>query len=510
MKRYLYVFLFFMLLFFFSLEAQSSTKGKTDFPDKPIKIIVYTGPGGLIDVTSRKFAEVASRYTDATFVVENKPGAGGIVALKKVLKLPADGYTLYACTKSNISKFVETGGESYIDAMDWLALLMMDPECVITNKKNTIHTWDSILENAKKSQEKQIWLGPATGGLDHVTAMKIWDTYGIDEKWVPYSSGGKAVAALLGKQGVAYVGNPREILGNDDLMIAAVCSSERLPQFPNVPTFAELGGEGLETEVMWRGFAIKKGVPEEILAWYKDLFEKVTHDQSWRDIWEKGGVQVVYYGSDKFTQVVRNDERDFQYYLKKIDIVKSGESDFLTKLSSGTNLLILLCALAAMLIGLILLLIRLHKKEIVAQVIIIYFFLSLSILFYIISFSFPDVGEVGPSIVPRLWIFALIPLNIYLLIRTLRNKDHIEKQKGNVNQVLFFIAFLAVYLIAIIFLGYFISTFAFLFLGMYILGYKKIWKMLLISAIWIFISYLLFYRLLYVPLPAGQLIELIF
>ena len=106
MKRYLYVFLFFMLLFFFSLEAQSSTKGKTDFPDKPIKIIVYTGPGGLIDVTSRKFAEVASRYTDATFVVENKPGAGGIGALKKVLKLPADGYTLYACTKSNISKYL--------------------------------------------------------------------------------------------------------------------------------------------------------------------------------------------------------------------------------------------------------------------------------------------------------------------------------------------------------------------------------------------------------------------
>ena len=69
------------------------------FPDKPIKIVVYTGPGGLIDITARKFASVADKYVDATFVVENKPGAGGIVALKKVLQAPEDGYNLYACTK---------------------------------------------------------------------------------------------------------------------------------------------------------------------------------------------------------------------------------------------------------------------------------------------------------------------------------------------------------------------------------------------------------------------------
>ncbi len=510
MKKYVYVFFLILFLLSFGLEAKSSSGDQNNFPNKPIKIIVYTGPGGLIDVTSRKFAEVASHYTDATFVVENKPGAGGIVALKKVLQLSPDGYTLYACTKSNISKFIETGGESYIDEMDWLALLMMDPECVITNQQNNLHTWNAILENARQSQEKQIWVGPATGGLDHVTAMKIWDAYGINEKWVPYSSGGKAIAALLGKQGVAYVGNPREILGNDDLMIAAVCSSERLPQFPDVPTFKELDGQGLENEYMWRGFAIKKGVPEEILAWYQDVFKKVTQDESWRNLWEKGGVQVVYYGSDKFSKIIETDVTDFQYYLKKIDIVKGDDSDFLTSLGRGLNLILLIGVSVVILIGLIILLVRLHKKEIIGQVIIIYFFLSLSIIFYIVSFGFPNVGEVGAAVVPRLWIFALIPLNIYLLIRTLRNKDHIERQKGDMHQVLFFIAFLAVYLVAIMFLGYYISTFLFLFLGMYLLGYRKIMSMVIISIMWIIFSYLIFYRLLYVQLPVGSLVEWIF
>ena len=77
LKLYIFSFLFFGIVF-------------AGFPDKPIKIVVYTGPGGLIDITARKFSSVADKYVDATFVVENKPGAGGIVALKKVLQAPEE------------------------------------------------------------------------------------------------------------------------------------------------------------------------------------------------------------------------------------------------------------------------------------------------------------------------------------------------------------------------------------------------------------------------------------
>ncbi|MCD6176257.1 MAG: hypothetical protein J7K29_00295, partial [Candidatus Cloacimonetes bacterium] len=101
--RKLLIILLFTLLFFTSCKK---TNEKFSFPEKPVTIIVYTGPGGLIDITARKFADVASKYTEATFVVENKPGSGGIVAMKRLLQLPSDGYTLFACTKSNISKIV--------------------------------------------------------------------------------------------------------------------------------------------------------------------------------------------------------------------------------------------------------------------------------------------------------------------------------------------------------------------------------------------------------------------
>jgi len=254
--------------------------------------------------------------------VENKPGAGGIVAMKYILEeTEPDGYTLFAATKSNISKVVASEGKVDLNGFEWIAMLMADPECVITNKNSSIRTWEDIVRDAKEKNGNQIWVGPAAGGLDHVTAMKLWEKAWIKAKWIPFASGGKAIPALLGGQGVAYVGNPRDTIGKPDLMIAAVSSKERLPQFPDVPTFGELGIKDFDNEIMWRGFAVKKGTPEYALKWYDDLFKKVTEDPEWREFWEVGGIDLVYYSPEKFEKIIEQDVKDFTVYLKKIGMI---------------------------------------------------------------------------------------------------------------------------------------------------------------------------------------------
>ncbi len=296
--------------------AEGKKEAGANFPTKPITIIVYTKPGGLIDVTARKFTDIASKYTKATFVVENKPGAGGIVAMKYIMGGNNDGYTIMAATKSNIAKIVSTKADIDPMDLDWLAMLMADPECVITNKTLPINTWEDVVKDAKAKNGNQIWVGPAAGGLDHVVAMKIWKAFGISAKWVPFASGGKAMAALLGKQGVAYVGNPRDIAGKPDLKIAVISSPKRLKEFPDVPVFNEFGVKGLDNEVMWRGFVAKKGMPAGAKKWYDDLFKKVTADKDWRAFWEPYGIDVVYYPSAKFNEVVKKDYEDFKAYIK--------------------------------------------------------------------------------------------------------------------------------------------------------------------------------------------------
>jgi len=481
-----------------------------EFPSKPIKIVVYTGPGGLIDITARKFANIADKYVDATFVVENKPGAGGIVALKKVLQSPEDGYNLYACTKSNIAKFILVGGRDYVNSLHWTAMLMADPECVITNKQNDIYDWSDIVENALNNPNEQNWVGPAAGGLDHVTAMKIWDEYGMEAKWIPYKSGGKAIAALLGEQGVAYVGNPRDALGNPDLYIAAVSSRQRLKVFPDTPTFTELGVPSLNNEYMWRGFALKAGTPQNIIEWYENLFKKVTADPEWQEFWSRGGIEVEFIGGEDFANIVRKDVETFEYYLTKSEIITITNKGGLAILASGAPFILFTIGLITILAAIGILIYRSKVSHIFGRIMVIGFFLIISIVLYLQTLTFPTNSEVGPAVVPRLWILMIAPLCLLLLFRTFKRQEKVEANGPRIDIVLMFIGFLVVYLLVMNYIGYFISTFLFIIAGMLYLGYKNHKVTLIVATSWIVFSYFIFYKILFVSLPIGKIFEGIF
>ena len=284
--------------------------------------MIYTKPGGLADVTARKIIAIAAKYTDATFVALNKPGAGGLVAMKAISQGKTDGYTILMATMSNIAKIVTSKGDVNLDDFTWLAMLVSDAECVITNSTQEINTWEQLVEDAKAKGGKQIWVGPAAGGRDHVMAMKIWENTGIEAKWIPYASGGKAMAALLGGHGIAYIGNPLDTVGKPDLKVAAISRAERLEQFPDAPTFKELGIAGLDNEIMWRGVVVKKGTDPEALEFYADLFQKIAKDPEWIKFLGTGGADAVYYGPEKFVEIAKQNAEEFTTYLKKIGVLK--------------------------------------------------------------------------------------------------------------------------------------------------------------------------------------------
>ncbi|MFW2368894.1 MAG: Bug family tripartite tricarboxylate transporter substrate binding protein [Desulforhopalus sp.] len=318
MKKGLVVFLVAL-----SVVAASFTAAIAQFPTKPIKLIVYTKPGGAIDVFARKFTTIAAKYSDATFVVINKSGAGGIVAIKHILAGKADGYQFAAVTRSNIGKIVSGGNKINIEDLNWMALLVSDPEAIITNRNQDINTWEQLVADAKEKGGKQIWVGPAAGGNDHIMAMKTWNAAGIKAKWIPYASGGKAMAALLGGHGVAYVGNPQDVIGRPDLKVAAVASEKRLSgDFADVPTFSELGVKGLDNEIMWRGFMTKKGIPADAQAFYDDLFTKVNGDPEWQAYVQRGGATPLFVKEAEFVETIKVNQEEFSEALKQIGAIK--------------------------------------------------------------------------------------------------------------------------------------------------------------------------------------------
>ncbi len=290
-----------------------------EFPRKPVKIVVYTKPGGLIDVTARKIAQILeNKYLSQPVVVDNKKGAGGIVALGYSARQRPDGHTLVALTSSVISKLVAAKQEKRLDDFTLLSRVVDDYECLIVNRNMKISTLSDLIADAKEKAGKQIWVGPVSKGTDHLFAMKFWNAAGVDGKWVPYKSGGEAIASLLGNHGDVYVGNPQDAQGRPDLQITAVASPEPLAAFPDVPTFASLGLDSLTGESLWRGIALHKNTPPEIVSFWKETLTKLHKDSDWQKFVIEGGAVPVLDTSESFDQMVKAQITQDRELLKKL------------------------------------------------------------------------------------------------------------------------------------------------------------------------------------------------
>ena len=457
------------------------------FPDRPIEIIIYTKPGGPIDVTVRKFIEVAEKYaTGVTFVPKIKSGAGGIVAMGHVLQKKPDGYTLLGCTKSNIAKVVSSGRKD-VDQFDWIGMLLIDPECVIIRNTDPPTSWDALVSDARQRPGKQVWVGPAAGGLDHVVAQQIWEGLGIDCVWSAFDSGKDALAAVRRGEGDAYVGNPAEVTGYPNLQVAAVSSPQRLAHLPGTPTFSERGLKGLDHEIMWRGFAIKKGCPDDALAFYDDLFRKVTQDAEWRSHWEKYGMEVLYRPQADFEKVVAKDARTFAKYQS------SGPP------AAGSRWLLAFsgCVLA------LIVAFWLTSKQDLGKSTIPLGVIGVCTAFVALSANFPDGKGIGPAAFPR----SLSVVICWLAVAAITQQPHttprsIERRPG---QVGWLVTTLVVYLVATIVFGYVVSTGLFLVYQMRALGERRTMVIVSASIGWLVFAYVVFDRILTIPLPNGMI-----
>ena len=288
-------------------------------PDKPITIMNYVKAGGGMDVTTRKFQEIASKYTDVTIVVDNKPGAGGIIAADYILDQAADGYTIFGTTVSYVDSILaaEEDVERYVWGFEWIANIVGDPYCIMVEKNNPI-TLEELVADAKVN--KQNWMGPSTGGAKHLVAVQYWNTLGMEANFVPFESGPDALLAVMGGQGIATVGNPSDVTGRD-LRHVVIGTKEKLAAYPDVPNWTDCGYPELDNLAMWRGFAVKKGTPAEAIEWWQNLCEQVKNDPDWIEYNTNKSYVVQNIGTEAFTAQVKQDMVDHLAVMKLAELV---------------------------------------------------------------------------------------------------------------------------------------------------------------------------------------------
>jgi tripartite-type tricarboxylate transporter receptor subunit TctC len=248
--------------------AQTAAAQST-WPDRPIKLVVPFSPGGSTDTLGRLMGQHLSVAFGQPVVIENRPGAGGMIGSQAVAKAPPDGYTLVV---SGIASHViapAAPGALFDPMKDFthIAMLGGPPVVLVVNAAVPVQDVKGFIAYVSAKPDGINWASSGQGTHAHLIGETFRAAKNLKMVHISYKGGGQAVVALLGNQiPAAFMALPsaNQHILSGRLRALATTASKRLPEHPNVPTFAELGYPQL-TARTWFSISGPAGMPKPIV-----------------------------------------------------------------------------------------------------------------------------------------------------------------------------------------------------------------------------------------------------
>jgi tripartite-type tricarboxylate transporter receptor subunit TctC len=259
-----------LAVFSFLIGLAGSSFAQT-WPAKPVTLLVSSAPGAGVDVFARILAERLRPRLDQAVLVENRPGASGMLAAGQAVKAAPDGYTLFLMPNTLvIAPYVLSKGASTVNVLTELAPVIMPVYTLMVlavNAKFAVGNVGELIQLAKK-QPGLPYTGGDNGSPMHVLGEQFNKAAGLDLVHVPYKGVAQAVTAAIGGQvNVIWMptsGNLRHFTGGA-LRVLATSSSKRTSLLPDTPTMIELGYKDMDA-VAWFGLLAPLATPPAIIA----------------------------------------------------------------------------------------------------------------------------------------------------------------------------------------------------------------------------------------------------
>ena len=260
-------------------------QAQTQWPEKPIRFIVPFTPGGGTDTVTRHLAEKITQDTQWSFLIDNKPGAGGNIGMDLVAKAKPDGLTLGMGQTSNLAINPSAMAKMPFDAQkDFVpvALVAEIPMVLVVRTDSAWKNLDDLIRSARAKPESVKQALAGTGTVGHLAGEMLSKKANFKVLSVPYKGAAPAITDLLGGQTDYMFSTPQSVLGmlqGGKLRALAVTSSQRLKVLPQVPTVAEQGYKGFEA-VDWKMVVAPANTPAPVLRRLNAAAEKVLNSAS--------------------------------------------------------------------------------------------------------------------------------------------------------------------------------------------------------------------------------------
>jgi len=271
------------------------------YPNRPIRIVVGTAPGGAADIFARLIGDWLSKQLGQPVIVENRTGAGGVIAAEMVLRSPADGYTLFlAISSASIVNGSLRDGLNFIRDSAPIAILVQEPIILSINPSLPPKTLPEFIAYAKTNPGRLSMASPGNGTTPHIAGELFKIMVGIDMIHVPYRGGAPALTDLAGGQvQVAFMG-PAASMGlvrSGKIRALAVTSDSRAAVLPDIPTIGEFV-PGYEASNWFGLVAPKKTAPDIIDKLNKLINEGLADPQVRARLVGLGGTVIARSAAD--------------------------------------------------------------------------------------------------------------------------------------------------------------------------------------------------------------------
>ncbi len=303
------------------LAASTAVQAQEPYPSKPVRMVVPAAPGGNPDVLARMLAAKLAETFGRPFLVENLPGAGGVVAAELVARAPADGHVLMFGDSGALAINVALNPKlGYHPLKDFtlITALAVVPTVLVVHPSLPAASLQEFVAYAKSKPGQLSYGSAGNGSVHHLTHAVFASRAGIDLLHVPYKGGSALVAAVLAGEvqaGWSGIPNVAAHIRSGKLKVLCISTARRSASLPDVPTCAELGYEGFDIATTI-GVQAPAGVPREVVVRLQAAFAKALRERDVAERMANLGMELVENGTEHYQRFVREDLERFAGAIK--------------------------------------------------------------------------------------------------------------------------------------------------------------------------------------------------
>ncbi|MEA2977716.1 MAG: putative tricarboxylic transport rane protein [Alphaproteobacteria bacterium] len=280
------------------------------WPQRPVRIVVPFAAGGNSDIIARTIAQPLSEAFGQQFFIENRTGAAGVIAAEAVAHSPADGYTLFMATSSQIAILPAMTKLPYDPVKDFapISIIGTTPYVLAVHAGMPVNTLREFIDHVRARPNQLAYATSGLGSVTHLAMVLFLKRTGLDMIPVAYR-GGVAMNDIVAGHIPTYFTNLSAAVpyaAGEGVRLLAVSTEKRAPQIPQVPTFDESGFPGFKI-LTWNGLMAPAGTPKEIIGRIAGEVARVMHDPKLAERFASNGVDPLGNSPEEFAATIPAD-----------------------------------------------------------------------------------------------------------------------------------------------------------------------------------------------------------